>query len=238
MSKKKKQRYERRPAFRHPKKSFLIVVEGKTEEEYFKKYKNDSRSNLIDVIVDNPPCTDPVNLVNRAMELKRQKDSDAKKSEFVVPYDERGVWVVYDLEKMHDARRTLSIVVQEKVKNNKIELAVSDPAFELWYILHFKKTTKSFNDADETEKYLKAILKKEKIWPDYQKATTPPQEIYDRTNTAITNAKWVRNQLNTTGDTAPKTDVDLLVEELRDANCPQPPAQANSTGDKSPRKHS
>ena len=235
MSRKKYQRYERRKAFRSPQKSFLIVVEGQTEEAYFRKYVNDSKSKLIDLVVDNPPCTDPINLVNRAMEVKRQKEREAKKSEFVAPYDEKAVWVVYDLENAHDVRRKLSNDAQGKVKKNQIQLAISDPTFEYWYILHFERTTKSFNDADDTEKYLKNILKKKKIWPDYKKAATPPQTIYDVIDTAIANAQWVREHLKESNSTAPMTDVDLLVTELRLQTRPQAPALTNQPGACPPR---
>ena len=56
---------------------------------------------------------------------------------------------------------------------------------------------------------------------DYKKGAAPPQDIYERTDVAISNAQWVRERLEEIGDTAPMTDVDLLVEALRNANCPQ-----------------
>ena len=203
--------YQRRSASRRPRKSFLIVVEGETEELYFKKYADDSRSRLIDIFVDNPPCTDPINLVKRAMELKQQKERDAKRSEISVPYDE--IWIVYDLERVHDERRKLSNDAGQMAKSKKIQIARSDPAFEYWYILHFKQTTKSFNDAAETERYLK------RFWPDYRKATTPRKNIYEKTQAAIGNAQWVREQLEKSRSKAPKTDVDILVEELIENIC-------------------
>ena len=204
-----KKDYQRRPSFRQPRKSFLIVVEGQTEELYLKKFKIDFRSKLIDIHIVNPGCTDPMNLVNRAMELKKQREREAKR-EFVVPYDrEDGVWVVYDLEAPNHIRRTQSPVAKQRADANNIRIATSDPAFEYWYILHFEQTTKSFDDAVKTEEHLITH------WPDYRKATTPPQDIYDKTDDAIKNAQWARNHLRTSGDDA-KTDVDILVLLLRE----------------------
>ena len=127
MSKKQHQRkignkYARHQAVRSPQKSFLIVVEGDTEEKYFKEYKNQTRSGLIEIVIDNPPCTDPITLVNKAVKLKKQKEREAKNSEFVVPYDE--IWVVYDLEKAHDDRRRQSKEARGKITKDKIQFAV------------------------------------------------------------------------------------------------------------------
>jgi len=200
--------YQRRSPSRKPQKSFLLVVEGETEELYFKKYKDDARSNLIDIHIDNPGGTDPGTLVNRAMELKQRMEREAKRSEFVVQYEE--VWVVYDLEDPHHIRREQSDRVKQRAdtKENNIQFAISDPSFEYWYILHFERTTKSFNDANEIEKYLK------QLWNGYKKATPPPRHVYEKTSTAIENAKWVRKELAKSNSIAPKTDVDFLVVKL------------------------
>ena len=199
----------RRPASREPRKSILIVVEGHTEELYFKKYKNDFHLRLIDIEphVENPPCTDPISLVSAAKELMKRRKQDAGKSYAFVDYDE--VWVVYDLEKVHDERRPQSNQAKQQTQKEKIQFAISDPSFEFWYILHFEKTTKSFNNADEVERHLK------RHFPNYKKATPPSQEIIDRTDIAIENAKWVREQLERSQSTAPITNVDQLVISMR-----------------------
>lgn len=201
--------YGRRPPSREPQKSILIVVEGETEKLYFLEYRNAFRLPLIDVElhVENPDCTDPINLVARAIKLKNQRKRDVKNGNALVEYDE--VWTVYDLEGVHDPRRKQSTDAKKIADENNIRIAVSDPSFEFWYILHFEKTTKSFNDADEVRRYLKKHI------PGYKKATQPSSEIIAKTETAIENAKWVRKQLETSQSTAPKTDVDLLVVSMQ-----------------------
>ncbi len=69
---------------------------------------------------------------------------------------------------------------------DQFQLAVSNPAFEFWYILHFECTTRPFSGGKELKNYLKRYY-----LPDYQ----PSMEVFGRLvgliQTAIQNAESV-----------------------------------------------
>jgi hypothetical protein len=74
----------------------------------------------------------PKTLVERASELKKIAEREARrqKDDFL-KYDE--VWCVFDV----DAHPNLADALQQ-ARANSILLAVSNPCFELWLLLHFQ----------------------------------------------------------------------------------------------------
>jgi hypothetical protein len=124
---KQRDRLSRRPPKRDPKKRFLIVCEGKvTEREYF-----DHTGHLFrHVILEISPGGDPKSLVERAIEKKKDSEEKAKKDANEL-YDQ--IWCVCDVDehpRLPDAR--------QQARDNKIKMAVSNPCFELWALLHFQ----------------------------------------------------------------------------------------------------
>jgi tRNA-dihydrouridine synthase len=195
----------RRQGTKQPGQRILIVTEGETEKAYFDAIRKRWKLHSV-VVVENPDCTDPVSLLYHAEEKNRDKGI------FGGGYDT--VWIVYDLEKPNSTdRRNQSQRVKDKItgKNYKqqFRLAISDPSFEFWYVLHFDKTAKNYTGADEVEKHLK------KYWDGYKKGTLSDKEIENilpKTLTAIENARWVREQLEGSNSKAPMTDIDKLWE--------------------------
>ena len=193
----------RRQGTKQPRQRILIVTEGDTEKTYFDAVKQQWRLHNV-VVVENPDCTDPVSLLNYA------KEKDSAESIFDGGYD--AVWLVYDLEKPNAKdRRDQSQKVKDKITgkkyNEKFHLAISDPSFEFWYVLHFDKTTKDFTGADEVVKHLKKHL------IGYKKGIMSEKEfesILTKTQTAIANAQWVRERLLASDSAAPITYVDKL----------------------------
>ena len=194
---------KRRPTLKQAGRRILIVTEGQTEEAYFKAIQKRWKLHGM-VIIKNPDCTDPESLLAYA------KKENEVNSILRGHYDD--IWLVYDLEKPNATeRRRLSEQVKNKVEKGKtyrdFHLAISDPSFEFWYVLHYEQTTKSFTGADEVVRHLK------KHWKSYEKGNTSEKEIENilsRTDTAIKNAAWVRAQLDTCQSTAPVTYVDNI----------------------------
>ncbi|HNY25961.1 MAG TPA: RloB family protein [Candidatus Sumerlaeota bacterium] len=191
-------------------KKFLIVTEGeKTEPNYFKKLRKylGLRTN---VEVVHPDATDPITLVNEAKELRAKREREAKKRPDRVEYDE--VWVVFDLEKIHDERRRLAGEAIEKARNSAIRVAYSDPSFEYWLILHEKYTAAPLQDGDESIKRLK------EYWPEYEKNQEFPEKFIKKYPTATQNAERVRQYHEESGNDGmnrnPYTEVDCLVQSL------------------------
>ena len=126
----KRDSLQRRGPRRQPKQRFLIVCEGTvTEPCYFRDVRHVERS-LIELQIE--PRATPKTIVERAVELKKQANRDAKRrADDNLKYDE--VWCVFDVD---DHR--LIVEAKEQAKANGVEVAISNPCFELWALLHFQ----------------------------------------------------------------------------------------------------
>ena len=121
---------QRRRPRRQPKPRFLVLCEGTvTEPRYFKDLQHAERS-LIDLRIE--PGGTPRTLVKRAAELKREADGRARKlKDDNKKYDE--VCCVFDVDE-----HPLIPAAKDQAKANRIELAISNPCFELWALVHFQ----------------------------------------------------------------------------------------------------
>ena len=120
----------RRPASRSPLARFLIVCEGtQTEPGYFRETRHLEHS-LIDLEIS--PGGVPKALVERAVEKKKDAERLARsQKDSNLLYDE--VWCVFDI----DEHRLIPEAKQQAGAHG-IELAISNPCFELWALLHFR----------------------------------------------------------------------------------------------------
>jgi hypothetical protein len=125
----------RRAARLEPRPRILIVCEGtKTEPTYFEGLKNEEVVRLVEIVVEDSGGV-PKTLVKRAALLKRDAEKRAKHSQDnTLRFDE--VWCVFDI----DAHPHLDEAKQQ-ARDNGIRLAISNPCFELWILLHFQEQT-------------------------------------------------------------------------------------------------
>jgi hypothetical protein len=122
----------RRASTRDPKRRILIVCEGEaTEPGYFKAFQHEVRNRLVHVEVSTETGV-PRTVVEIARRLKNEAEVAAKQQhDQNLRWDE--VWGVFDVDahpKLDEAR--------ELAKAHAIELAISNPCFELWALLHFQ----------------------------------------------------------------------------------------------------
>ncbi|MBI1882343.1 MAG: RloB domain-containing protein [Chloroflexi bacterium] len=178
--------FDRRPGHRPPRQCFLIVCEGaQTEPNYFESLCRELKLQpLVEVQVEGQGAA-PISVVNRALIRREEREREAKaaqrKSQFgAPPFDE--VWCVFDVEKP-DKNPSFQQAVS-KARSNKLELAISNPAFEYWYLLHFKETTQPFADATE----LIQALKDKNCLPNYEKNLNVCNILFPYTDTAIERA--------------------------------------------------
>lgn len=168
----------------NPRKRLLIVCEGQeTEPNYFiSLYKNLNRGHLYIQVKGEGRVT--LSLVERAIEL-RNEDGE---------YNE--VWCVFDrdFKSENKNQQNFNAAIALALREN-IKLAISNDAFELWYLLHYEYYTsathrdnlsqkleerigKKYNkNLDLYEKYLKqrqqtAIKNAENLWKDISSDTT------------------------------------------------------------------
>jgi hypothetical protein len=120
----------------------LIVTEGSvTEPQYFSGLKRERRLSGVRIVYENP-VTDPVALVEQAVRKRDQLEDDV--------YDQ--VWCVFDIEdpprgRIHDA---LNLASREE-----LEVAQSNPFFELWLLLHSEDHRSHISTANVTTRVSK-----------------------------------------------------------------------------------
>jgi hypothetical protein len=99
------------------KQRFLIVCEGKkTEPQYFQVFRVPKIIVIVVGIGDNT-----VGVVEQALEEREGQD-----------YDQ--VWCVFDRDSFPEEHFNRALALAKK---HGIEVAYSNEAFELWYLLHF-----------------------------------------------------------------------------------------------------
>ena len=139
----------RRVAFRKPKRTFLVFCEGtRTEPEYIEALKKepevrDTASVEIRIDMDASGAV-PMTLVNAAAKARVRNSQEQGE------IDE--VWCLFDVEwpqnhpKLPEARA--------KAAESDVRLAISNPCFELWLVLHFEYRT-AWIDNDAAKKLLR-----------------------------------------------------------------------------------
>ncbi len=185
---------------REPQSILVIVSEGeKTERKYFSNYRK--RGCGLKIETPNTSKTDPIGLVEFAQrqiinyELEPDKDDE--------------VWCVFDVD---DNEENIQEAV-EMARENNIKIALSNPCFEIWFLLHFKfrDTRLTCDDAiNEIRNYL----------PDYSKNEDVFYEIADNREDAMSHAKKLneihqkRNNELYSPESNPSTQVFELVEYI------------------------
>ncbi|MCX2732911.1 RloB family protein [Saccharopolyspora sp. NFXS83] len=139
-------RRENRGGRRRPKltsKPLVLVLCGaaETERQYFCALRSHLRTLAVDVQFESE-AVDPVTLVSKAKRW-RNRNPDA--------YDE--IWCVVDVDEFDiDAARAAA-------KQAKIRLAVSNPCFEYWLLLHFEDYDGALPDCATAERRLKRYVR-------------------------------------------------------------------------------
>ena len=194
----------------------LIVTEGsQTEPKYFEHYR--SRQTNIDIRVVGSRTkggeTDYLGLIRKAVEYQNKNQISASNGD--------AVWVVADGDVNYNnpdpiaAKDTLLSRARKLADAKGIHIAISNPCFEFWYLLHFQYTTKFFKDYPAVKTALTAYLS------DYEKAGDVYAQLSEHTTDAIQNAKRVeqyhiQNDCNKPFGIAvnPFTDIYQLIESL------------------------
>lgn len=183
----------------------IIVCEGNTEEIYFEAIRKSKKLQTLKIRVVNPDFSDPENIVKLTVNLR----DEAKRQKNWLDKDE--AWAIFDGEEhiandIQNWNRALILAAKEK-----IELGISNPSFELWYLLHYQNQTANIH-RDTAKKRLISHL------PTYDKT----KDFYEShfkllTNQAETRAKDLLLRIQRDGlepYNNPSTQIHLLVETL------------------------
>lgn len=190
----------RRANVREQRRTLVIVCEGqKTERIYFEKYR-ERNSGLI-IFIPNSTVTDPENLVGIALHQIRKYDLDLDNGD--------QVWCVFDAD--HHTNQEIEKAIRNA--GDKVNICLSNPSFELWYLLHFCYYDSRISNNDLMHKIKEHI-------PNYSKNKCCFDQLLEKRQDAINNAKRL-NQLHERNNVEllstnsnPSTQVFRLVEYI------------------------
>ena len=195
-------------------KRFLIVCEGtETEPNYFEGLRNEFRNQIyVDI---EPAGKVHLSLIEKAKELAKEDGE----------YDE--VWCVFDRDKKlenHNQKNFNQAIIE--AINNDFHLAISNDAFELWYILHYEY----YCSETHRSAFKKILSKKNRLGTKYEKNCGDMyQKLKPLQEQAIKHAKnlWerVEQEISTTNNETdklikkhninPSTTVYQLIENIQ-----------------------
>jgi hypothetical protein len=181
---------------RQPVPVILIVCEGKkTEPNYFNDFPVPKQIREIHGL-----GMDPLRLVQEARAFQQQYRRERG-------YDYGQVWCVFDRDEVPLERFRQALKLAEE---NGFHLAYSNPAFELWYLLHFRYSDRPMTRY-ECQSELEAWLNSP-----YQKHRKLYSTIQVNQPDAIKHAMRLLAQYNPCdpANDNPSTTVHLLVQEL------------------------
>lgn len=165
---------------------FLVFCEGQSEAVYIEFLKQTFRS-PIKVITD-------IVGTNISQSLVTRKTKEIKLS----PHGPVSVFLMYDMDVEH---------INKKIEDCKCGKILSNPCFEVWYLLHSKKLTVRL----ESNECIKKLKESSHVWTSYEKGKlTDSQKNFLASNigTATASAKQLREDEN------PYTNVYQLVDAL------------------------
>lgn len=180
----------RRPRNREPRGRLLIVCgSDKTEEQYLRGVRDRSGNRAVDVTMVNRP-KDPLDVVSYAAKYLTNSKQD---------FDE--VWCVFDVDDF-DTGPACAFAAAES-----FEVAVSNPCFEFWLLLHHEDHRGHLNACSGALARLKRHL------PNYDKTRLRFSDFADGVVVAGERAKKIEES----GDTPranPSSDVWRLVRTI------------------------
>ncbi|MGW0982186.1 RloB family protein [Streptomyces xiamenensis] len=192
---------ETRPEYRR----FLIYCEGaRTEEQYFVGLRRTELSKLPVTVKVGSAHGEAIKLVREA--VKHKERAPTSRADRFTAYDE--VWCVMDVEA--PAPQPGLTQALETARRNNIEVALTNPCFELWLLLHFQDVT-GYRTSTAAQKLLERHT---------ECGYTPERKhleyssLKDRFAKAESRAQGLRGHHGSTHRNNPWTDVDLLISKL------------------------
>ncbi|MBT9561263.1 MAG: RloB domain-containing protein [Myxococcales bacterium] len=193
----------RATAARQPRQRLLVVCEGRvTEPEYLDGLRSHLRNPLVTIEVV-PGAGVPLTLVKSAKSRKLEAIDRAKREkDDNLLFDQ--VWCVFDVDDhphIPDAA--------QMARDNGIYIAISNPCFELWLLLHVREPP-GMQPRKEVARMLKRHL------PDYDKHLKP-QRLLTGIEDAVLRAERLDLRAEDAGSPGcnPTTGVYRLVRALR-----------------------
>ncbi len=182
--------------------TFLVIAEGrnKTETLYLSNFQEQGKGYYI-----------------RFVKAGSKTDAEALYKTLLAKWKELGLstssgdkgFIVIDIDNDSKKSDKVMTLIKEN-KNEAISFIISNPTFEIWLLLHFKYTTKFYENGNQVIKDLKKYIE------NYEKNHDCYEECKDKIQYAVLNAekltthyesmKWPSTECN------PRTDMYELVK--------------------------
>jgi hypothetical protein len=176
--------FQRRPPKKELGQRILIACEGlATEPRYFEAIRKHFRLSTVNVFLIRHAGSDPHSVVVAAIDKKEEQEDEGIWIE-----GSSMAWAVFDGdEHIQNNLQNWNNALQ-KASKNKINLAISNPCFEFWYLIHFQDHSAYITRTDAMR-----LLKK--YVSGYEKAKVLyPEPLASRTQDAIQRAKKLQNK--------------------------------------------
>ena len=158
---------------RKEKPMIIITAEGRNETEA--RYFNNFRTADCPYIIKFHKAghlTDPTKLAESIRQRWDAEDADIRTGDMA--------FVIVDLDNKESKAKEIH---QLKTKNRVEKFIVSNPSFEVWYLLHYEYSTRSYMNADAVIRELK------KHYPEYEKTSDMYPLLKDKMSEAVANAE-------------------------------------------------
>lgn len=189
---------------RKTKKIILIGAEGKnqTERKYFKAF-NQVQSEY-KIMAGKGNNTDPVGVVEDLLKSAKQEELDLKDGDILACF----IDVDFKNGRDQELRAAMKLARQ-----NNISVFLSNPCFEIWYLLHFRYSTKLYGSNEEVIKELGCYIS------DYSKSKDVYNLIENKIDQALLNTKrlesyHLENGTNDRLKKLPSTEAYKLIEMI------------------------
>ncbi|MCP2730473.1 RloB family protein [Limnofasciculus baicalensis] len=180
---------KRHPPSRNTAKKILIACEGsKTEPDYFESIRQDLRLRTLQIIVlRHQGKTDPRSIIERVIEERQKMKLNQRWTEGDT------AWAVFDGDEHIEKSLDHWCGAINRAKSQKIQLAITNPSFELWYLIHFRDQFSQIN------RHQAIALLKEYI-PNYDKSKCfYPKPLKPLTSEAIKRGEKMAGQIQRAG---------------------------------------
>ena len=182
----------------------LIIAEGRNQTEtlYFDSFNN-SKSLYTIKIVKGGNKTSPAKLLHKLEEQWHEYQLDERYGDIA--------FIVLDLD--IDPKKATEIK-RLSVETGFVTFIISNPCFEVWFLLHFRYSTKGYIDGESVIKDLKKYL------PAYTKSSNVSVVIDDLLQDALNNANKLEEYYNSLDykwpsvSRNPWTDVHKVINKL------------------------
>ena len=195
----------RNSKLRREKPLILIIAEGRnvTESQYFKSFQNQHAAYNIKVLIPGH-ITDPKGMQSMILRYWDQHEMKAEKGD--------KAFIVLDLDCSNDKGKLIRKLAKE---SGNAKFVVSNPCFEVWFLLHYRYSTRSYLSSSEAVKDLRNFI------PEYEKNTDIAPLIADNLDQAMAHAERLRKHYGELGanlpsdECNPRTDVPFIIDVIR-----------------------